>query len=282
VTLRIGWFTTARGPGSRAMYEAVASAIGRGALDAEFAFVFCNRDPGEDPLTDSFLRLVEGHGHRLVTRSSVAYRRAVGGRLSRPGEPLPAWRLDYDRAVEEALAGYAFDVGVLAGYMLIFEREFVTRHVVLNLHPALPSGPAGTWREVIRHLIRTHATESGVMLHLAIPEVDAGPVVAFCRYPLDDAELAPLWTQLGAGAAGIDDAALEASPLFAAIRERGVRREAPLLVATLAEFASGRLRAEGGRVLDAAGAPAAPADVTAGVEAALEAAASPGAPGAQA
>ncbi len=269
MTLRIGWFTTARGPGSRAMYEAVAGAIAASRLDAEFAFVFCNRDSGEDPLTDSFLRLVASNGHTLVTKSSVAYRRAVGGRVSRPGEPLPTWRIEYDRTVEATLALHAFDVGVLAGYMLIFEREFVSRHVVLNLHPALPTGPAGTWREVIRHLIRTRAAESGVMLHLAIPEVDAGPVVAYCRYPLDDGGLAPLWREFGELSAGLDDAAIEATALFAAIRERGVRREAPLLVAALAEFASGRLRARAGSVLDAGGNLAAPADVTAVVEASL-------------
>jgi len=158
--------------------------------------------------------------------------------------------------------------------MLIFEREFVSQHVILNLHPALPTGPAGTWREVIRHLIRTRAAESGVMMHLAIPEVDAGPVVAYCRYPLDDPELAPLWADLEAHRGGLndlDDAALEESALFAAIRARGVLRESPLLVAALGEFAAGRLRAEGGSVLDAAGAPAAPADVTPAVEAALTA-----------
>ncbi len=269
MTLRIGWFTTARGPGSRGMYEAVSRAVAAGTLDAEFAVVFCNRDPGEDPLTDSFLRLVEANGHPLVTRSSVGYRRAVGGRLSKPGEPLPEWRTAYDQEVESALAAHPFEVGVMAGYMLIFGREFVSRHVILNLHPALPTGPAGTWREVIRELIRTRATESGVMMHLAIPEVDAGPVVAYCRYPLDDAELAPLWADLEPARARLDDAALEATPLFAAIRERGVRRESPLLVAALGEFAAGRLRAAGGRVLDASGAPAAPADVTSVVEAAL-------------
>ena len=193
MTLRIGWFTTARGPGSRAMYEAVANAIAEGSLDAEFAFVFCNRDPGEDALTDSFLRLVEANGHPVLTKSSVGYRRAIGGSLSRAGEPRPAWRADYDRAVEGLIAPHSFDVGVLAGYMLIFEREFVSRHVVLNLHPALPTGPVGTWREVIRELIRSGASESGAMLHLAIPEVDAGPVIAFCRYPLLDAASAPLW-----------------------------------------------------------------------------------------
>jgi folate-dependent phosphoribosylglycinamide formyltransferase PurN len=268
MTLRIGWFTTARGHGSRAMYEAVTNAIAAGALDAEFAFVFCNRERGEDGLTDSFLRLIEAKGPPLLTKSSVGYRRAVGGSLSRSGEPLPSWRADYDRAVEELIAPHPFDVGVLAGYMLIFEREFVSKHVVLNLHPALPTGPAGTWREVIRDLVRSKASESGAMLHLAIREVDAGPVVAFCRYPLRDEALAPLWDALDR-APNLEDAALEATPLFAAIRERGLKREAPLLVAALAEFASGRLRAEGGRVLDTTGATATPADVTAVVEAAL-------------
>lgn len=271
MTLRIGWFTTARGPGSRGMYEAVTRAVAAGTLDADFAFVFCNRDPGEDPITDSFLRLVEANGHNLVTKSSVHYRRAVGGRLSRPGEPLPAWRTEYDREVEAALAPHPFEVGVMAGYMLIFGREFVSTHVILNLHPALPTGPAGTWREVIRHLMRTRASESGVMMHLAIPEVDAGPVVAYCRYPLDDLELAPLWAEIEDRRHVLDDAALEETALFAAIRARGVLRESPLLVAALGEFAAGRLRAEGGSVLDASGALAAPADVTPVVEAALAA-----------
>ena len=271
MTLRIGWFTTARGPGSRGMYEAVTRAVEAGTLDADFAFVFCNREPGEDTITDSFLRLVEANGHHLVTKSSVRYRRAIGGRLSRPGEPLPAWRTDYDREVEEALAAHPFEVGVMAGYMLIFEREFVSKHVILNLHPALPTGPAGTWREVIRQLIRTRASEGGVMMHLAIPEVDAGPVVAYCRYPLDDPELAPLWAEIEDRRGVLSDEALEETALFAAIRARGVLRESPLLVAALGEFAAGRLRAEGGSVLDATGAVAAPADVTPIVEAALAA-----------
>jgi hypothetical protein len=55
--------------------------------------------------------------------------------------------------------------------------------------------------------------------------------------------------------------------LFAAIRATGVVRESPLLLATLGEFASGRLRTEGATVLDASGAPAVAADLTAEVDA---------------
>lgn len=267
MTLNLGWFTTARGAGSRAMFEAVAAAIAAGTLDARFAVVFCNRDPGEDPVTDDFFARVRALGAPLVTRSSVAFRHAAGGARSRAGEPLPAWRLDYDRAVEEALRPTPFDLGVLAGYMLIFEREFSQRHALLNLHPALPGGPTGTWREVIRRLIRARAAESGVMLHLAIPAVDRGPVVAYCRYSLHTPALDREWAALAPRLDALDDAALEASALFAAIRAVGVVREAPLLVATLRAFAAGRLRAAGARVLDAAGAPPAPADLTREVDA---------------
>lgn len=277
MTLRVGWFTTARGPGSRGMFEAVIAAIGRGEIDARIACVCCNREPGEDPVTDAFFALVRAHGIPLVTRSSVAFRRDHDGARSRPGEPLPPWRIAYDRAVEAALAPYPFDLGVLAGYMLIFEREFVARHPLLNLHPALPGGPAGTWREVIRALIRGGAAESGAMLHLAVAEVDAGPVVAYCRFPLRDAPLQPLWAALGDPAA-LPDETIDASALFTAIRERGVARERPLLVATLGAFADGRVRVRDEQPVDASGRPVAPADLTAEVEARLAAAGGPGQP----
>lgn len=272
MSLRLGWFTTARGPGSRAMFEAIVAAMEAGQLQgAQFSVVFCNRDPGEDPVTDDFLARVRGLDIPLVTRSSVAFRKQVGGDRSRPEEPLPAWRLDYDREVEAALADYPFDLGVLAGYMLIFEREFSARHPLLNLHPALPDGPAGTWREVIRYLIRTRATESGIMLHLAIPEVDAGPVVACCRYPLRGSAFDQHWAAIEERLDTLDDDALEATSLFTAIRSAGIRREAPLLVATLAEFASGRLIAEERRILDASRQPARPTDLTSEVEAIIRA-----------
>jgi folate-dependent phosphoribosylglycinamide formyltransferase PurN len=262
VTLSLGWFTSARGAGSRAMFEAVAGAIADGTLDARFAAVYCNRDPGEDPATDEFFARVRAAGAPLMTRSSVAFRRASGGARSRAGEPLPAWRLEYDRAVEASLGAHPFDLGVLAGYMLIFEHEFAQRHALLNLHPALPGGPTGTWREVIRQLIRTRATESGVMLHLAIPEVDMGPVVAYCRYSLRSPALDREWAAIAPRIDALDESEIEASLLFAAIRAAGIVREAPLLVATLREFAAGRLRADGVRILDAAGAPATPTDLT--------------------
>lgn len=230
MTLRVGWYTTGRGAGSRGMFEAVRDAVDGGRLDAEFAFVFCNREPGEDPATDAFFDIVRSAGVRLVTLSSVRFRRDHGGARSRPGEPLPEWREAYDLEVARRVAPHQAEIGVLAGYMLIFTAPFVRTHRLLNLHPALPGGPTGTWREVIRALIRSGATESGVMAHLAIPEVDMGPVASFCRYPI----------QAGAGAALRSEAEIEGSPEFAAIREAGLRRESAFLVAALQAEAEGR------------------------------------------
>ncbi len=86
MTLRLGWFTTARGPGSRGMFEAVIEAHASGQLPSvEFAFVFCNRDRGEDPVTDALLDRVETLSIPLVTRSSVRFRKRVGGPRSRSG-----------------------------------------------------------------------------------------------------------------------------------------------------------------------------------------------------
>lgn len=251
------------------MFKAVQQAIASGKLDAELAVVFCNRDHGESTTTDAFFDLVTQASVQLVTRSSVGYRKAVGGIRSKPDEPLPAWRLEYDRLVDSDLEPYSFDIGMLAGYMLILEQEFVRKHAILNLHPALPTGPAGMWKSVIRELIRTGAKESGIMLHLAIPEVDEGPPVAYCRYPLRDIALEKLRAKLAALPEMLDDNSLDESELFAAIRERGLERESPLVVATLAEFAAGKLRVKGQEVLDGRACIAIPSDLTKQVDSQL-------------
>ncbi len=253
MTLRVGWYTTGRGAGSRGMFEAVREAIRAGTLDAEFAFVFCNREPGEDATTDAFFEIVGAEGIPLVTLSSVQFRKEHGGARSRSGEPLPRWREAYDAEVARLVDTHVADIGVLAGYMLIFTAPFVRAHRLLNLHPALPGGPTGTWREVIRSLIRSGAFESGVMAHLAIPEVDMGPVASFCRYAI---EAAP-------PAVGTSDAEIEASPLFASIRAAGLRREVAFLVVALQAEAEGR-RGEHS-----------PLDLTAEVEARLRTAPAP-------
>jgi len=272
MTVHVGWFTTGRGAGSRGMYEAVTAAIADGSLDAEISFVFANRDRGEDPVTDQFFACVDADGIPLLAKSSVGFRNAVEGERSRAGEPLPAWRVDYDQAVGEAISSYRFDIGILAGYMLIFTSEFVERFPLLNLHPALPTGPIGTWRSVNRELIRDVATESGVMMNLAIPEVDEGPVVGYCRYPIAGPTFEAAQADLG-DVTTLDNDAIEASAFFQAIREAGMLREAPFLVEVLRAFATHRVQVEDGSATYASGRVALPLDLTPEVNARLAVAA---------
>ena len=162
-----------------------------------------------------------------------------------------------------------FDLGVLAGYMLIVERELVEGHTLLNLHPALPDGPAGVWQAVIRQLIREGAEESGVMVHLAIPRWTRGlrsPTAATRSATPSSRRCARRSPRRRATSTTMPSTRARCLPR---IRARGVEREAPLLAAAIAEFASGALRVQGARVVDAEGRTAPPADVTARVEAQL-------------
>ena len=264
MTLRVGWFTT-RGASSRAIYEAVQQAILDGTLDASLAFVFSNREPGDDPVTDSFFERVVADGIPLETLSSVAYRRQVGGARSTQGEPLPPWRADYDELVADRLGAYQWDVGVLAGYLLIFTAPFVERFPLLNLHPALPGGPIGRWSEVIVELIRSDARESGVMVHQAIGEVDLGPVLAYARFPLAGPQFSLARAELH-DPARLTDSEIESSGLFRLIREAGVRREAPFLIEVLEACAGGRAAITGDAV-GGAGVHPGPVDLTGETEA---------------
>ncbi len=254
MTLRIGWFSTGRGEGSRRLLTAAVESIRRGELGAEIAFVFCNRERGEYGATDGFLDLVASFGIPTVTLSSRRFRKERGGERSRKDAPLPSWRHDYDRAVAELVSRYRFDVGMLAGYMLIFTPEVARRFSLLNLHPAEPGGPAGTWQEVIWQLIDWRAERSGVMIHFATEELDRGRVVAYCTYSIRGKVFDPLWAAIdGRSLADLETDEGERHPLFQEIRRHGAARELPLVVATLRALARGRLRIERGDVVDETG-----------------------------
>ena len=247
--LRIGWFSTGRGPGSQGFLNLIQDEIVRGVLDAAIEFVFSNREPGEAEGSDRFHDLVRGYGLPLVTLSSRRFRRERGG------GPMARHRIEFHEDVLRLLSGYAPDICVLAGYMLIISPEMCRRYPTINLHPALPTGPAGTWQEVIWKLIEDRAAESGVMTHVATEAVDEGPVLAYCSFPIRGAAFDPLWHGVGGRSMAELMTEGEDQPLFEAIRREGLRRERPLLLETLKELAAGRLRVSDGRVLDSDGIP---------------------------
>ena len=248
--LRLGWFSTGRGAGSRAFLNLVQEQIQRGRLDAAIEFVFSNREPGEAGGSDQYFELVRGYGLPLITLSSRRFRRENGGGA------MSDHRTAFHSEALRLLSNFAPDICVMAGYMLIISSDMCRRYSTINLHPALPGGPAGTWQEVIWDLIQQRADQSGVMVHVATEVVDEGPVLTYCSFPIRGGGFDPLWN--GAIGRSMDElmAEEERQPLFNAIRQEGLRREGPLLVSTLQELAAGTLRVSDGRVLDSGGDPA--------------------------
>src|SRR3989304_4053833 len=100
MTLRLGWFSSGRGPGSRRLL-----ATGHAEIASRPAGAPAPLPPG-------------GAGSQ---------------RPRRGGGPLPEWRRDFDREVIRLLEPYAFDTGMLAGYMLIGTELLCGRYDLLHL-----------------------------------------------------------------------------------------------------------------------------------------------------
>lgn len=248
--LTLGWFSTGRGEGSMGLLRMAQGAIESGELDARIQFVFSNREPGEAEGSDRFFQQVHDYGIPLVTLSSHRFRRERGG------GPFSRHRHEFDQEVIKRLEVYEPDICVLAGYMLIVDAALCRRYTLLNLHPALPGGPVGTWQEVIWKVIEEKAQEAGAYIHLATEDLDQGPVLTYCSFPLRGRAFDPLWSEVeGRSLDDLKSHDGEELPLFQRIRQEGMRRERPLLLETLKAFANGDIRVEGRRPLDARGNP---------------------------
>ena len=269
--LHIGWFSTARGNSSRILLDSVFDRIQTGKLDVQIDFVFCSREPGESENTDLFIKQVNDYKIPLICFSVSDFARQYGQPIGVKDGNLPAWRLKYDRQVMEKLKDYSCKLCLLAGYMLIAGPEMCQRYNMINLHPALPDGPKGTWQEVIWQLIKENAGESGVMLHLVTPQLDRGPVISFCRYPVKGPAFDPLWAALSNSP--LDEVKAQSgqeNELFKLIRQNGFAREIPLILETLRAFSSGKIVISGNTLLDEKKTPIAGYDLTAEINLEIE------------
>ena len=240
---QLGWFSTGRGKGSRGLLKAVHDSITSGETDAELAFVFCSREKGETEQTDIFLRMVEGYRIPLVTFSYQKYKGRADSSGNEPEGTWPSWRLAYDREVMARLRGFKPNLCVLAGYMLIVGPEMCQKYDMLNLHPAAPGGPAGTWQEVIWKLIESEAKTTGAMMHLVTPELDRGPVVTYCTFPIRGGPFDQHCAEIaGRPVAQIKKEQGEENALFQLIRRHGAVRELPLITTTVQAFSQRRVR----------------------------------------
>ncbi|MCU1090092.1 phosphoribosylglycinamide formyltransferase [Stenotrophomonas maltophilia] len=136
-------------------------------------------------------------------------------------------RAAYELALGDAIAASAPDWIVCAGYMRILGAGFVQRFNgrLVNIHPSLLPLYKGLHTHV--RALEAGDAEHGASVHLVVPELDAGTVLAQARVPVlagDDAQT---------------------------LAERVLAVEHPLLIASLQLLCDGRLaEREGQAILD--------------------------------
>ncbi len=242
----IGWFSTGRDKAARDLLQTVYRSIKRGEIKAEILFVFSNREQGEKRESDVFFRLVRRYRIPLICQSSNKFKQRFE----------KGWRSRFEKEAMRRLEGFHPDLCVLAGYMLIIGVEMCHRYLMINLHPAAPGGPKGTWQEVIWRLMEEGAAETGVMMHLVTPQLDEGPPVAYCTFPIRGKPFDRYWKEIeGLPIDELKAKQGERNLLFRQIRKHGLAREFPLIIATIKAFGERRVRIEEGKVVDSVGEP---------------------------
>lgn len=251
----VGWFSTGRDNQARSLLQKTHEAVKKGEIrNLNIPYVFSNREKGENKETDKFIRLVERMGIPFVSFSSKKFKPGLkkkGREDVKKGNPglINRWRTLYDKQVMEKIQKYRTAVVFLAGYMLVLSQRLCEKFPILNLHPALPGGPKGTWQQVIWKLIEKREKTTGAMIHRVTTELDAGPAVTYCRFSLKGEVFNCLWERMehklkSKNLAQIQHQEEEREPLFRAIREEQKKREIPLIIATLHLLAEGRLNME--------------------------------------
>jgi len=247
---RIGWFSTGRDEAARDLLKTVQDSLNREGIEAEIGFVFSNREPGEDKQSDLFFELVKNYDLPLVCLSSHKFKAQPEGSV------VSNRRRKYEQEAMKRIELFQVDICVLAGYMLIVGEEMCRKYAMVNLHPAAPGGPSGTWQEVIWKLIEDRAGEAGAMIHLVTPQLDQGPPLSYCTFSLRGEPFSRYWP--GIEMHPLDELKRrrdEDNPLFKLIRQRELAREFPLLIATLQALSKGKIKIETGKVVDAQGMP---------------------------
>ncbi len=254
-TYQFGWFSTGRDKAARELLTAAEESIKLGEIEGDIALVFCSREPGEAKESDLFIKLVEDYHIPLVCLSYQRFKARQSTSLT-DQSGIPVWRLDYDREVMNRLQDFSPDLCVLAGYMLIVGKEMCQRYNMINLHPAAPGGPTGTWQEVIWQLINDGARQTGAMMHLVTPELDKGPPVAYCTFSIRGEPFDRYWQEIERLPADSTKRQTAKNSLFRLIRKHGLAREFPLIIATLKAFSQGKIRINKEKqVVDAEGKP---------------------------
>jgi phosphoribosylglycinamide formyltransferase 1 len=228
---RIGWFTTARGPGSLNLFKTMMDNISNGSIDAVISFVFINREVKGNKFRLRLISMAEEAGIPVIILPSDSFEPEL------KQKDLTAWRDSYGEAMRQKISIYPMDFGALAGYMLILDPETCRRYTIINLHPALPDTYKGTWEEIVSQVVDNGDERYGATIHLCTPELDRGETLCY-----DSFILSPIRRQYS-----------EREEQIKQVRAEELKREAYLLMGAIRMLVDGDIVIRDGKALDRGG-----------------------------
>ncbi len=263
---RFGWWTTGRDQAAVNLFNVVWKAVQSGKIKGDFSYIFISRQKGEGEFSDKIIELSEERNIPIISISAIKFLPELRKR------DRDKWRRLYHEKVFDNIESYGSLLAVLAGYMWVLSPQICDKISAINLHPALPNGPTGTWQEVIWKLLKDDANETGAMMHLVTPILDRGPAITYFKFPIRGLDWDELWKEFYTlkekkGFEYVKDKVGEELKLFKKIRYEGEIRELPLIVQTLCSFSTGQLKVGKGAIFDKYGSPLnTPLDLTRQVE----------------
>ena len=222
---RIGWFTTARGPGSYNLFKTMMDNIKDGTIDAKISFVFINREVKGNQFRMKLIAMAQEAGIPVILLPSDDFE----PELKR--KDLPAWRDEYGTAMREHISKFPMDFGALAGYMLILDPETCRKHTIINLHPALPDTYKGTWEEIVGQVVENGDESYGATVHVCTPELDRGETLCYDSFAVE-----PIKKKFPAKEDQIKQ-----------VRAEELKREAYLLIGAIKMIVNGDVEIKDGR-----------------------------------
>lgn len=186
--LKLGWFSSG-GEGSRHILEQVML---HKAPQWKIDWVFMNKNRDEDENSIKYARLCDFLEIPLYTFSWKDYRKGLHFSEDSAKDYQLKWsRKWYDEQVNDMLwknncwnVQYVF----MAGYMRIITKELFDTYFkvkFINLHPGLPGGPKGTYKEVIEQLKSKSETgfiTTGSMTHYVNEVLDGGQPLLYFKF----------------------------------------------------------------------------------------------------
>ena len=246
---KFGWWTTGRDKAAVNLFNAVWDAVKSDKISGRFSYLFISRQKGEGKFSDEIINLSKERNIPVESLSAVKFLPDLRKK------DRSEWRRLYHEEVLKKIQKYDSPLAVLAGYMWVLSPQICNEISAINLHPALPNGPTGTWQEVIWKLLAEDSNETGAMMHLVTPILDRGPAITYFKFSIRGGKWNILWNEFYTlqkehGLEYVKNNIGEELKLFKKIRHEGEIRELPLIVQTLRAFSRGQLKVGKGEIFD--------------------------------